>query len=229
MNGARIASLSAALVLLSAASCRDPRQRFAASGSDDGQWSCAVAPYDSIEAFALSPDGQRISFLGRKDGRWQFVVSAGWKWKVSDRARIDGDPGRDTGRTLTLSPDGGRVAIVYSRTSTWRNNGPRPLNDGNDTNGQWFVMIDRHVFGGFDRDFKPTVRFSKDGTLFGFPYKKMGQCCVQIADTTFGPYERADVAFTKDGEVFLGYLKHGRAYIEMVKRQDDPVRINASR
>jgi hypothetical protein len=218
--------LASLLVALTAVSCTNPRQRFKPYSNEESPWNCALAPYDSIESFSLSPDGARISFLGKKDDKWHFVVSAGWKWKVSEQARIEADPSRDTGRTVTLSQDSTRAAIVYSRASHWRDRGPRPADD---SGGQWFVMIDRHIFGGFDRDFKPTVHFLKDGSLFGFPYKKMGQYCVQVADTTFGPYERADVAFTRDGEIYLGYLKQGRAYIEMIKRQDDPVRVNPSK
>lgn len=229
MNRSRTATLLAAALLLTVAACKSQRQRFDRDRGSDEPWSCAVAPYDSITSFALSPDGQRVSFLGQKDGKWQFAVSAGLKWKVSDRARIESDPALDTGRALTLSPDGSRIAVVYNRASHWRDSGPRPADDGNGNNGQWFVDIDRHIFGGFDRDFKPRVQFSGDGAIFGFPYKKSGQYYVQIVDTTFGPYDRANLAFTRDGEIYLGYLRQGRAYIEMIKRQDDPVRVDPSR
>lgn len=240
MNNTRIASLLAVAMLVTAASCRRPRQRFDQVREPDGPWSCAVAPYDSIETFALSPDGQRISFLGKKGGKWEFVVSAGWRWKVDDNARIESDPSLDTGRTLTLSPDGSRVAIVYNRTSRWRDRGPRPADDGTDTNGQWFVDIDHHIFGGFDRDCKPVVRFSADGSKFVFPYKKLGAFYVQVVDTTFGPYEHADVMITPQkvvalrgvtkgdagkrivtgGEIILAYIRRDRAYIETIYRPD---------
>jgi hypothetical protein len=226
-NNTKIPCVVVSLIItLSAVSCKNPRQHFVADWEKENPWSCSVDAYDSLESFTLSPDGATISFLGKKDGKWHFVVSDGWRPKVSEHARIEVDPSRDTGRTLALSPDSSRVGIVYSRASHWRDRAPHPEDD---SGGQWFVMIDRHIFGGFDRDFKPTVHFSPDGSLFGFSYKKMGQYCVQIADTTFGPYERADVAFTRDGEIYLGYLKQGRAYIEMIKRQDDPVRVNPSR
>jgi hypothetical protein len=220
MNGARFASLLAVVMLVTAAACRKPRQRSDHDWAVEDPWSCAVAPYDTIKEFALSPDGHRISFLGNKAGKWEFVVSSGWKWKVNDNARIDSGPDRDTGRSLTLSPDGGRVAIVYNRVSMWRATGPRRSEDGNDTNGQWFVDIDHHIFGGFDREFKPVVHFSPDGRKFGFPYRKLGQYYVQVVDTTFGPYDRADMAITKDGGIVLGYIRQHRAYIETIYHPD---------
>jgi hypothetical protein len=200
-------------MLILATACSRPRQR---SGIDGGQdpWSCHVDAYDSLDHFALSPDGFTVSFLGKKAGKWEFVMSSGWKWKVSENATIKS--GDDTGRTITLSPDGARAAIVYSRVSHWRDSGPRPQRE--DSGGQWFVNIDHHIFGGFDPDFKPAVHFSPDGKQFGFPFKKLGQYYVQVVDTTFGPYDRADLAITRDGEIVLGYLKQNRACIESVFR-----------
>ncbi len=207
------------MIMALAPACSKPHQHFRTDWSRQ-PWSCSIDRYDSLERFALSPDGFTVSFLGKKGSKWEFVVSSGWKWKVSDNATIRS--AEDTGRTLTLSPDNSHVGIVYRRASHWRDRGPHPVDSG----GQWFVNIDRHIFGGFDCDFKPTVHFTRDGKLFGFPYKKLGQYYVQIVDTTFGPYDRADVAFTKDGEIMLGYLKQDRAFIDMVKPQDDPVRVN---
>jgi hypothetical protein len=138
---------------------------------------------------------------------------------------------------IKLSPDSLHVAIVYNRESHWRDNGPRQVARNNDTNGQWSVDIDHHIFGGFDRDHKPAVHFSPDGKKFAFPYKKMEQYYVQIMDTTFGPYDRADVVFTPNqginlwdlrdcsdktittgGEIIIGYVRQDRAYIERVYR-----------
>ncbi|MDI6739469.1 MAG: hypothetical protein QME74_03800 [Candidatus Edwardsbacteria bacterium] len=205
-----------------APACERPRQRFHFEQFEGSILSCPADRYDSLECFKLSPDGFTISFLGKKDGKWHFVYSSGWRLKTRDNAEIRFSS-LDTGRTIALSPDSAHVALVYRRFSHWRDRGPHPADE---SGGQWFVEVDRHIFGGFDRDFKPAVHFARDGALFGFPYKKMGQYYVQISDTTFGPYNSADVAFTKDGEIILGYLSQDRAFIDMVKSQDDSVRVN---
>lgn len=209
-----VRSIALLLLLMAAVSCQNPPQRFVLYRGDKNPWSCHVDRYDAIDHFAISPNGATVSFLGKKNGKWEFLISSGWKWKASDHARIENDPSLDTGRTLALSPDGSRVGIVYNRASTWRDSGPRP--EGRDSGGQWFVDIDHHIFGGFDRDFKPTIHFSQDGRRFGFPYKKLGQYYVQVVDTTFGPYDRADMTITKDGEIVLGYIRQERAYIEKI-------------
>ena len=214
--------VSIVMIMALATACSKPRQRFQLEQFEGGILSCPADRYDSLDCFKLSPDGFTISFLGKKGGKWHFVFSSGWRLKTREDAEIKlGSV--DTGRTFSLSPDSAHVGIVYRRASHWRERGPHPADD---SGGQWFVEIDRHIFGGFDPGFKPTVHFARDGRLFGFPYKKLGQYYVQIADTTFGPYDRADVVFTRDGEIMLGYLRQERAYIELVKPQDDPVRVN---
>jgi hypothetical protein len=169
-----------------------------------------LAGIDSIDRFTLAPDGRSLNFLCRRDGRW-ILWTDGQGWGQVTCRYNDSSGGRPD---IRLSPDGSRIGIVYQRASSWRDSGPRPAGDG--SNGQWFVSIDRRIFGGFDRDFKPAVHFSPDGAKFAFPYKRSGQYYVQVVDTTFGPYDRADMTITKDGEIVLGYVKQDRAYIEMV-------------
>ncbi|HTY09034.1 MAG TPA: hypothetical protein VMF29_07705, partial [Candidatus Edwardsbacteria bacterium] len=214
--------VSIVIVTAFAPACSKPHQHSVLTRDSDHLWSCSVDHYDSLEQFVLSPDGFTVSFLAKLDRKWYFCHSEGLRLIAHENATVHFGA-RDTGRTLSLSPDSNHVGIVYRHTSHWRDRGPHPEDN---SGGQWFVEVDRHIFGGFDSDFKPTVHFARDGRLFGFPYKKLGQYYVQIADTTFGPYDRADVAFTRDGEIMLGYLNKDRAFIDMVKPQDDPTRVN---
>lgn len=169
---------------------------------------------DSIVRFTIAPDGKRLNILCRKNGQWVLCVKIdgmhrdGIRTNYTDSINLDPE--------IVLSPDSASVGIVYQRASRWRGSDSQPVRG--DKGGQWFVSINHHFFGGFDSDFKPKPLFSPDGTKFGFPYKKLGQYYVQVVDTTFGPYDRADMAITKEGEIILGYIKQDRAYIESVFR-----------
>jgi hypothetical protein len=182
--------------------------------SGDSLRSFRLDDVDSIARFAITPDGKRLNIVCRQHGQWVFCVKVNGADRDDTRRsfteRINLDP------EISLSPDSSRVSIVCQHQSHWRDGVPRPVRLDSGAGGQWFVHIDRNIFGGFDSDFKPTVRFSFDSRRFGFPYKKLGQYYVQVVDTTFGPYDRADMAITKDDEIVLGYVKQDRAYIEKV-------------
>ncbi len=207
-------ALAALAVWAAVSACGGERQLPGGTGGDRKPWSCSVAGFDSIDHFTLTSDGATVNFLAKQGGGWRFVYSSGLRLRSSERGRIERERGLDTARTLAVSPDGSRAGVVFRRASRWRDRGPAP--DRDDSAGQWFVMIDRHVFGGFDGDFRPTVHFSPDGSKFGFPYQRLGQCYVQVVDTTFGPYDRADMTITTEGEIVLGYIRQDRAYIEKI-------------
>jgi hypothetical protein len=164
---------------------------------------------DSICHFTITPDGASLNFIYKKNGRWIFWNDGG-DWGDMKCCYKDSS---NNAAEITVSPDSAHVAIVYGHDCRWRDSGPHPAGD---SGGQWFVNIDHHLFGGFDRDFKPTVRFSPDGKKFGFPYKKLGSYYVQVVDTTFGPYRRADLTITRDGAIYLGYIKQDSACIEKI-------------
>jgi hypothetical protein len=172
-----------------------------------------LANADSIDHFTLTPDGNSLNCICKKNGKWVFWKD-GEAWGYMKCLYQDSSNGEPE---ITVSPDSAHVAIVYRRDSRWRDSGPHPAND---SGSQWFVNIDHHIFGGYDRDFRPTVHFSPDGKKFGFPFKKLGQYFIQVVDTTFGPYDRAALTITKDGEIVLGYLNQDRACIESVYRPE---------
>jgi hypothetical protein len=201
------------LLALAAVSCRNQLQILSPFRDDGKPWSCSTAGFDSIENFALSPDGATLSFIAKHGTGWRLVISSGLKLRASEHGRIDRDCTLDTTRSLSFSPDRSCIGIVYRHASRWHDDGPHAVDDDG---GQWFVDIDHHIFGGFDGGFKPALHFSPDGAKFGFAYKKLGQHYVQVVDTTFGPYNQADVVITKDGAIVLAYIKQDRACIETV-------------
>jgi hypothetical protein len=117
-----------------------------------------------------------------------------------------------------LSPDGRHAGRIYQREASWRPAREAGLADSGKGRPLWFVAIDRRVLGGFDGEFAPKLQFSPDGQAFGLAYRQKGQYYIQIVDTTFGPYDRADFAITPEGEVTIAYLEGSYIHVERLGR-----------
>jgi TolB protein len=73
-----------------------------------------VTDLNDDTAPALSPDGQRIAFMSRRDGNWEiYVVNA----DGSELQRLTNDPADDG--LPTWSPDGRALAFVSNRDGPW--------------------------------------------------------------------------------------------------------------
>lgn len=73
-----------------------------------------VTNVDEDTAPALSPDGQRIVFMSRREGNWEvYIVNA----DGSGLLRLTNDPAEDG--LPTWSPDGNAIAFVSNRGGPW--------------------------------------------------------------------------------------------------------------
>jgi hypothetical protein len=204
-----------ALAALQAASCSDkPPGREYFYGNYGNAWTKYVPPHDSLEQFRLSPDGNHVSYLIKRDGKWQVGIN-GRHYKEFQGVY----PGRSAGEPeVVLSPDGRHAGVVYQREPSWRPAREAGRAGSGKEGPLWFVEVDRRIFGGFDGDFTPELQFSPEGNAFGLVYKKADQYYIQIVDTTFGPYDRADFAITREGEVVIAYLEGSYVHVERVGR-----------
>lgn len=209
------ACLLAAIFALTAASCSgrpDSREYFYRNYGE--AWTKYVPPHDSLEQFHLSPDGKHVCYLIKSQGKWRVGIN-GRHWDEFNgvySAQPDGEP------KVVLSPDGRHAGVIYQREASWRPakelNGP----EGAKPRPQWFVEVDRRVLGGYDGEFAPKLQFSPDGRAFGLAYRQRGQYYIQIVDTTFGPYDRADFTITPEGEVVIAYLEGSYIHVERLGR-----------
>jgi len=173
---------------------------------------------DSLGYFSLSPEGNRICVLFKKGSQWHVIIND----RQYDTFKATFNDSFDQKPRVTVSPGGQRVGLSFIRTKSWqtrselqrRNSSPAASADTN----QWYVQIDLNIFGGYDGDFAPNIIFSKSGSTFGFVYKKDGKYYVQVGDTTFGPYLRADLAINENEEIYIAYIKEGYASIERVEQ-----------
>jgi hypothetical protein len=70
------ACLLAAIFALAAASCSDrPETREYFYRNYGEAWTKYVPPHDSLEQFRLSPDGNHVSYLIKRDGKWQVGIN----------------------------------------------------------------------------------------------------------------------------------------------------------
>ncbi len=173
---------------------------------------------DSLGYFSISPEGNRICVLYKKGIKWHVIIND----KRYDNFTATFNDSFEQKPKVTVSSGGRRVGLTFMKPKSWQAASelaakPGPASVSADTS-QWYVQIDRHIFGGFDADFAPAIAFSPDGVDFGFVYKKGGSYFVQVGDTTFGPYQRADLAINENGEVFIAYIRDGYASIEKVER-----------
>jgi TolB protein len=74
----------------------------------------AVTDLEQDTAPALSPDGQKIAFMSRRDGNWEIYLI---NTDGSNLQRLTDDPAEDG--LPTWSPDGRVLAFVSSRGESW--------------------------------------------------------------------------------------------------------------
>jgi TolB protein len=73
-----------------------------------------VTTLDQDTAPALSPDGQRVVFMSRRDGNWEIYITntdGSNLQRLTENTAEDGLP--------VWSPDGKAVAFVSNRTGKW--------------------------------------------------------------------------------------------------------------
>lgn len=172
---------------------------------------------DSLGYFSISPEGNKICVLFKKGSQWHVIVNN----RQYDNFKATFNDSFDQKPRVTISPGGQRVGLIYTRPKSWQTRSElqkrykTPAIPEDTT--QWYVQIDLNIFGGYDGDFPPNIIFSKSGSTFGFVYKKGGKYYVQVGDTTFGPYQRADFTINDNEEVYIAYIKDGYASIEKVE------------
>lgn len=211
----RIAGCSA--VLLLAVSCSSQRDLGEYFYSNFGQhWTKYIPAHDSLEQFRLSADGQQVSYLLKHQGRWLVGING------RHYPNFEGTYQSQDSETVQniVSPDGRHKAVIFKREPSFRPDSSSSVDAA--LRPQWFVEIDRHIFGGYDGDFVPKVRFSKTGG-FAMAYKQRGQYYLQVMDVTFGPYHRADFTVTPEDVVVVAYLRGSYIHVERLgklKAQD---------
>jgi hypothetical protein len=150
----------------------------------------------------------------KRNGRWQVGINGRHYHDFQGvyPSQPAGEP------RVVLSPDGRHAGIIFQREASWKPARELDGPQGEIARPQWFVEIDRRLLGGFDGEFAPKLQFSPDGKTFGLVYRQRGRYYVQIVDTTFGPYERADFTITGDGQVKIAYLEGSYVHVERLGR-----------
>ncbi len=127
----------------------------------------------------------------------------------------------------SFSPEGSKVGLVYQKESPFLF---RIADDDTDhakispvdTLPLWFVQINQYTYGGFDGDHMPEIKYSPDGSVFGFVYKKRGLYYIRLNDDIFGPYQKADLSITDDGRITIARIDKGYAYLEEIEKIPNP-------
>lgn len=173
---------------------------------------------DSLGYFSLSPEGNRICVLFKKGSQWHVIIND----RQYDTFKATFNDSFDQKPKVTVSPGGQRVGLSFIRKKSWQTRSELQKKSSSSVastdTSQWYVQIDQNIFGGYDGDFAPNIIFSQSGSTFGFVYKKDGKYYVQVGDTTFGPYLRADLAINEKEEIYIAYIKEGYASIERVEQ-----------
>jgi hypothetical protein len=127
----------------------------------------------------------------------------------------------------SLSPEGSRVGLVYQKENPYlfrvASGDPGRANiPPADTLPRWFVQINQNAYGGFDGDHMPVVKYSPDGSVFGFVYKNRGWYYIRLNDEVFGPYQKADLGITSHGRITIARIDKGYAYLEEMEKIPNP-------
>ncbi|HAD81655.1 MAG: hypothetical protein A2509_00060 [Candidatus Edwardsbacteria bacterium RIFOXYD12_FULL_50_11] len=182
-----------------------------------------LSKYDSLEYFNISPDGNRFMAL--------YKIKDQWFAQVNERVFEDFQgtllDSFSSKPKYSLSPEGSRVGLVYQKENPYlfrvASGDPGRANiPPADTLPRWFVQINQNVYGGFDGDHMPVVKYSPDGSVFGFVYKNRGWYYIRLNDEIFGPYQKADLGITSDGRITIARIDKGYAYLEEIEKTPNP-------
>ncbi len=169
--------------------------------------------YDSLEYFNISPDGSKFMALYKIKGQWFAQVNKSVT-KNFQGTLIDSFCNKPK---YCFSPEGSKVGLVYKKERAYILRAAYETNNqkipDSDTMPQWFVQINQNIYGGFDGDHMPEVKFSSDGSVFGFVYKNRGAYYIRLNDEVLGPYQKADMTFTIEGHIALATVENGFAYL----------------
>jgi hypothetical protein len=83
---------------------------------------------------------------------------------------------------------------------------------------KYFIQINNQTYGPYDNeDHTPALRFSNDGSKYGWRFKKDKKWYVQINNQTYGPYDDAyDPIFSNDGSKYgWRFEKDNKYYIQI--------------
>lgn len=179
--------------------------------------------YDSLDYFNISPDGGRFLAIYMIKGKWYAQVN---KMIYDDFQGAFRDSFSDKPR-YSLSPEGSKVGLVYQKErlfffKTVDDDTGSPKLSPADTLPMWFVQVNQHLYGGFDGDYMPEIKYSPDGSMFGFVYKENGLYYIRLNDQIFGPYQKADLTITAEGKITIARLEKGYAYLEEIEIIPNP-------
>jgi hypothetical protein len=173
--------------------------------------------YDSLEYFNISPDGSKFMALYMIRGRWFAQVNE----RVFEDFQGTLLDSFDNKPKYTFNPDSSMVGMVYKKERSYllkaAYDNPNQKIPDSDTMAQWFVQINQNIYGGFDGDHMPEIKYSPDGSVFGFVYKNRGMYYIRLNDDILGPYQKADMTFSPDGNITLAIVENGFAYLNELK------------
>ncbi|MDQ7799010.1 MAG: hypothetical protein RDU76_08735 [Candidatus Edwardsbacteria bacterium] len=182
-----------------------------------------LSKYDSLEYFNISPDGSRFMAL--------YKIKDQWFAQVNERVFEDFQgtllDSFSSKPKYSFSPGGSRVGLVYQKENRYlfrAANGAagRANIPPADTLPRWFVQINQNIYGGFDGDHMPVIKYSPDGSVFGFVYKNRGLYYIRLNEAVFGPYQMADLSITGDGRITIARVEKGYAYLEEIEKIPNP-------
>lgn len=208
-----------AVVLLPA--CRPPKQDKSIFSFDKQKYK--LPKYDSLECFNISADGNRFLALYKINEKWYAQINKK-TYQNFQGTFLDSFSNKPK---YSFSSEGSKVGLVYQKESPFLfriadddtdNAKISPI----DTLPLWFVQINQYTYGGFDGDYMPEIKYSPDGSVFGFVYKKRGLYYIRLNDEIFGPYQKADLAITDDGRITIARIEKGYAYLEEIEIIPNP-------
>lgn len=169
--------------------------------------------YDSLEYFNISPDGSKFMALYKIKDQWFAQVNES-VFENFQGTLLDSFNSKPR---YKFSPDSSKVGLVYQKERSHILKAAYEIENqkipNSDTMPQWFVQINQNIYGGFDGDHMPMIKFSLDGSVFGFVYKNHGAYYIRLNDEVLGPYQKADMTFTPEGYITLAIVENGFAYL----------------
>jgi len=179
--------------------------------------------YDSLEYFNISADGNRFLALYKTKDKWYAQVN---KTVFDDFQGTFLDSFTNKPK-YSLSSEGSKLGLVYQKEKSFifriadEDNGNSNISPV-DTLPMWFVQINQYIYGGFDGDYMPEIKYTSNGLVFGFVYKKSGLYYIRLNEEVFGPYQKADLSITYDGRITIARIDRGYAYLEEIEIIPNP-------